>query len=222
MQSATEHFILESREECSIIHLISADRMNRLTLARLQALTVLMEELTDIATTEADRRPLIMASNDEYFSVGADLNEISALSSTEAVEFARCGQSLMSLIDEFPVSVYAAIAGYCMGGGLDLALACDFRVCAANAIFGHRGATLGLITGWGGTQRLAGLLGRGRALQMFAAAEKFGASQALDVGLVNEITANPLAKCVEQIATKASALSLNPDEHRHSRPDEIN
>ncbi len=209
MPSATEHFIVESREECSIIHLISADRMNRLTLARVQALSVLMEELTEVAKTETDRKPLIITGNNEYFSVGADLNEIAALSSTAALEFARYGQSLMRLIDDFPAQVYAAISGYCMGGGLDLALACDFRVCAANAVFGHRGAALGLITGWGGTQRLAGLLGRARALEMFASAEKLGAAEALDLGLVGEITANALARCIEQIAAKATPPSLN-------------
>ena len=191
--------------------------MSRLTFARVQALTALMEGLTEFSHTEADRRPLIITGNDEYFSVGADLNEIAALSGPEALAFARCGQHLMQVIDGFPGPVYAAISGYCMGGGLDLALACDFRVCGANAIFGHRGAVLGLITGWGGTQRLAGLLGRGRALGVFATAEKLGAAEALDLGLVGEITANPLARCVEQIAAKASALSLN----RPSRPDEI-
>ena len=183
--------------------------MSRLTFARVQALTALMEGLTEFSHTEADRRPLIITGNDEYFSVGADLNEIAALSGPEALAFARCGQHLMQVIDGFPGPVYAAISGYCMGGGLDLALACDFRVCGANAIFGHRGAVLGLITGWGGTQRLAGLLGRGRALGVFATAEKLGAAEALDLGLVGEITANPLARCVEQIAAKASALSLN-------------
>ena len=183
--------------------------MNRLTLARVQALSLLMEELTDVARTQTDRKPLIITGNDEYFSVGADLNEIAGLSSTDALEFARCGQSLMSLVDDFPARIYAAISGYCMGGGLDLALACDFRVCAANATFGHRGAALGLITGWGGTQRLASLLGRGRALQIFAAAEKFRPAEAVDVGLVTEIAANPLARCVELVANQAATPSLN-------------
>lgn len=200
MQSATEHFILESREECSIIHLISADRMNRLMLARVQSMSRLVEQLMGEVPGSAKCRPLIITGDDEYFSVGADLTEIAALSSTDALAFAREGQQLMNLIDEFPAPVYAAISGYCMGGGLDLALACDFRLSAANAVFGHRGAALGLITGWGGTQRLRDLVGRGRALQMFAAAEKLGAAEALEVGLISEIAANPLARCVELIA----------------------
>ena len=102
----------------------------------------------------------------------------------------------MSLIDDFPAPVYAAVSGYCMGGGLDLALACDFRICAANAIFGHRGAALGLITGWGGTQRLPRIVGRARALPMFVAAEKLGAAEALEIGLVSEIVSDPLGHAI--------------------------
>jgi len=79
-----------------------------------------------------------------------------------------------------------------MGGGLDLALACQHRLAASNAVFGHRGAALGLITGWGGTQRLPRLIGKGRALQMFVAAEKVGAAQALAIGLVERIAENPV------------------------------
>ena len=180
--------------------------MNRLTLARVQSLTTVIEEVAEAAAAKTNGKPLIITGNDEWFSVGADLNEIAALSSTDAVEFARHGQRLMSLVDRFPAPVYAAVSGYCMGGGLDLALACDFRVCSANAIFGHRGAALGLITGWGGTQRLAGLIGRARALEMFTATEKLGAAEALETGLINEIAANPPARCVELIVRPGRTL----------------
>ena len=180
--------------------------MNRLTLARVQALTVLIEQLAEAAPPNTDCRPLIFAGNDEYFSVGADLNEIAALSSTDALQFAREGQSLMSVIDDFPAPVYAAVSGYCMGGGLDLALACDFRLCAANAVFGHRGAALGLITGWGGTQRLANLVGRTRALDMFVRAERLEARDALAMCLVSEIAAAPLVRCLDLISRQRAKL----------------
>jgi enoyl-CoA hydratase/carnithine racemase len=79
-----------------------------------------------------------------------------------------------------------------MGGGLDLALACHYRIVSPDAIFGHRGAALGLITGWGGTQRLSRLIGKASALQMFVAAEKIGAQYALESGLVDRIAEDPL------------------------------
>ena len=79
-----------------------------------------------------------------------------------------------------------------MGGALDLALACQRRIAGSHALFGHRGAALGLITGWGGTQRLPRLIGKARALQMFLAAEKVHAPQALAIGLVNDIAGDPI------------------------------
>ena len=89
----------------------------------------------------------------------------------------------MLAIDHFPVPVIAAIRGYCMGGGMDLALACDYRIASPDAVFGHRGASLGLITGWGGTQRLPRLIGKARALQMFLLAEMVNAEEAKASGL---------------------------------------
>lgn len=87
-----------------------------------------------------------------------------------------------------------------MGGGLDLALACHRRIAAPNAVFGHRGAALGLITGWGGTQRLPGLIGKGCALEMFVAAEKIHAARAVEVGLVDAVAADPVAEAILRIS----------------------
>lgn len=108
----------------------------------------------------------------------------------------------MRTIADFPAPVYAAISGYCMGGGLDLALACRYRMASPHAIFGHRGAALGLITGWGGTQRLPRIVGKGRALEMFVTAEKISAARALSIGLVDAIVPDPVAESVERIHSK--------------------
>jgi enoyl-CoA hydratase/carnithine racemase len=109
------------------------------------------------------------------------------------------GQALMQAVERFPAPVYAAVSGYCMGGGLDLALACQRRVAAPGAVFGHRGSALGLITGWGGTQRLPRLIGKMRALEMFLAAEKISASRALAVGLVDAVADDPVAEALVRI-----------------------
>jgi enoyl-CoA hydratase/carnithine racemase len=135
---------------------------------------------------------LIITGNEKFFSAGADLNEISVLTAAQAFEFSRRGQALMQAIDQFPVPVTAAIRGYCMGGGMDLALACDFRIAAPTAVFGHRGASLGVMTGWGGTQRLPRLIGKARAMQMFLLAEMVKADEALRIGLVDEISNHPI------------------------------
>ena len=157
---------LEERGELRVLRLRSSDGTNRLTRNCVLSLTEMVSQLA------RERRSIILAGNDRFFSAGADLEEIRALNGPSAYEFSKVGQTLMNAIDYFPAPVYAAISGYCMGGGLDLALACHHRIASAHAVFGHRGAALGLITGWGGTQRLPRLIGKGRALEMFVAAEK--------------------------------------------------
>jgi len=187
--------ILYRREPCGdavVLRLVSDDGTNRLTRARVQAVTAAVE---DLAAHPPAR--LVIAGNAKFFSAGADLNEIAALTGAEAFRFAQMGQRLMTAVASFPTPTIAAIQGYCMGGGLDLALACDRRIASAHALFGHRGAALGLITGWGGTQRLSRLVGKGRALQMFLAAEKLHAPQALRAGLVDAIVEDPLAAALE-------------------------
>jgi enoyl-CoA hydratase/carnithine racemase len=169
--------------------------MNRLTRKKVIALD---QEIRNMAASGAPVLPLVL-SGDRNFSVGADLNEIRQLSGPDALEFARLGQSLMQALESYPAPVIAAIEGHCMGGGLDLALACHRRIAAPGAVFGHRGAALGLITGWGGTQRLPRLIGKGRALELFVAAEKIQASRALVIGLVDAIAADPVAEALRQL-----------------------
>ncbi len=131
------------------------------------------------------------------------MNEIAALTGAEAYEFAAMGQALMNAVAKFPAPTYAAVWGYCMGGGLDLALACRYRIAHPHAVFGHRGAALGLITGWGGTQRLPRLAGKAKALEMFLAAEKVHAAKAVEIGLVDRVAEEPVLACLERITTKA-------------------
>ncbi len=193
-------YSLEWRDDAVILRLVSDDGTNRLTRVRVQALTAAVEEL-------AARPPsrLVIAGNTKFFSAGADLNEIAALTGAEAFHFAQMGQGLMNAVATFPAPTVAVIHGYCMGGGLDLALACARRIASAHALFGHRGAALGLITGWGGTQRLPRLVGKTRALQMFLAAEKLRAPQALQAGLVDAVIADPLAAALERVSRKPLA-----------------
>jgi enoyl-CoA hydratase/carnithine racemase len=183
---------LKFYSKVTVLRLHSHDGMNRLS-------RVVLKQLSDGIKAIPRDKPLILTGNNKFFSAGADLHEIAALTGPAAYDFAKMGQALMNSIDRFPAPVYAAIEGYCLGGGLDLALACDFRVAAPNAIFGHRGAALGLITGWGGTQRLPRLIGKGRALQMFCAAEKIGATLAFAIGLVNAVAENPLEEAVARL-----------------------
>jgi enoyl-CoA hydratase len=194
-------FSLENQAGIFLLRLQSQDGTNRLTQRRVQALQEIVGKIS------AKAMPLVISGNTSFFSVGAELQEISELDAPSAHEFSKMGQALMSMIDQFPAPVFAAIEGYCMGGGLDLALACRHRIASARAMFGHRGAALGLITGWGGTQRLPRLVGKGRALEMFVAAEKVTATQALQMGLVEAIAQDPVAEALRRaIATRNGTL----------------
>lgn len=182
-----------------MLRLQSDDGTNRLTRRCVLSLTAEISRLARQALTSVNAG-LVIAGNARFFSAGADLAEISTLHGPSAFEFSKMGQALMAAIAGFPAPVYAAIVGYCMGGGLDLALACHHRIASPHAIFGHRGAALGLITGWGGTQRLPRLLGKARALEMFVAAEKITAQHALRMGLIDAIAEDPVAEAVRRLA----------------------
>jgi enoyl-CoA hydratase len=173
------------------MRLLSAEGTNKLRIACINALHDTVQKLR-MKAESGDLKRLIITGNAKFFSAGADLNEISQLTAAQAFEFSRAGQALMLAIDQFPAPVIAAVRGYCMGGGMDLALSCDYRIAAPNAVFGHRGASLGLMTGWGGTQRLPRLIGKSRAMQMFLLAEMVKAEEALTIGLVDKIADDPV------------------------------
>jgi enoyl-CoA hydratase/carnithine racemase len=188
------YFQIEHLDSVCILRLVSEDGTNRLSRACVLALTSIIRDLED------EVRPLVITGNQKFFSAGAEIAEIAALSGPEAYEFSQMGQDLMNTVERFPAPVLAAVSGYCMGGGLDLALACHRRIASAHAVFGHRGAALGLMTGWGGTQRLPRLIGRAKALEILVTAEKIHASEALRIGLVDALADNPVAEAVLQMS----------------------
>ncbi len=202
LTAAEKYVEIERKAEVAILRIASPDGTNKLGMARIRALHRAIEELTREAQS-GQIQGLIITGNDKFFSVGADLNEISQLSGPQALAFSRTGQALMSAIDQFPTSVIAAIRGYCMGGAMDLALACDYRIAAPNAVFGHRGASLGVMTGWGGTQRLPRLIGKPRAMQMFLLAEMVKADEALKIGLVDGTADDPIRHAVRSFLSDA-------------------
>ena len=187
-------FVVEEANNYSILRLQSDDDTNRLQKNCVEKLTTAIRHLA----VEKTCKLLVITGNDKFFSAGADLAEISILNPGIAFEFGKMGQELMAAVAEFPAPTYAAISGYCFGGGLDLALACRHRIASPSAIFGHRGAALGLITGWGGTQRLPRLIGKARALEMFLIARTVTAKEALTMGLIDAIADNSLAEATRR------------------------
>jgi enoyl-CoA hydratase len=186
-------FQIDDARGVRVVRMCSENGTNRLTRDLVQSLADAAEQWRQ------EPRPLVITGNAKFFSAGADLEEIVALDEPSALEFSKMGQRLMSVIDDFPAPVYAAISGYCMGGGLDVALACRHRIASPHAVLGHRGAALGLITGWGGTQRLPRLIGKAQALEIFVATEKVSAVRALNIGLVDGIADDPMAEAIRRL-----------------------
>jgi enoyl-CoA hydratase len=135
-------------------------------------------------------RGVVITGSEHAFAAGAEIAEVARLTPTSALEFSRRGQRVLGTIGSSAKPVIAAIRGYCIGGGLDLALACRARIAGTDAVFAHPGATLGIITGWGGTQRLPQLIGRGRTIEMLVMGGRIRASQALTWGLVSKVSAD--------------------------------
>ena len=142
-------------------------------------------------------RSIIFTGTDNVFLSGADIRELRLLSTAAALDFSRRGQRLMEKLAETRQTVIAAINGYCMGGGLDFALACHIRVGSPQAVFAHPGARLGIITGWGGTQRLPRLIGKNNALEMFVSAKQITSNEAHRLGLITGIYDPVLAGAVQ-------------------------
>jgi len=163
------------------------DGLPRLTRSLLAELGSQIERLA----TTPESPGCVITGSDRAFAVGADVNELVRLSPAEAFDFSREGQRVLRIIEQSAKPVVAAIRGYCMGGGLDLALACHARIASPDAVFAHPGGTLGILTGWGGTQRLTRLIGRARALEMLTTGRTLDAKEAREFGLLSEIVSSP-------------------------------
>jgi enoyl-CoA hydratase/carnithine racemase len=129
----------------------------------------------------------VITGTEQSFASGAEIGELAELLPAHAFEFSRTGQRVFRAIENCAKRVVAAILGYCMGGGLDLALACHARIAAPDAVFAHPGGALGILTGWGGTQRLPRLIGRSRAMELLASGGRITAREALDWGLITQL-----------------------------------
>ena len=152
----------------------------------------------------------VITGSARAFCAGAELGEITSLLGGDALEFAREGQGVMERIERSAKPVIAAVRGYCMGGGFDLALACRWRVAGRDAVFAHRGAALGLVTGWGGTQRLARLIGRARTTEILVTGNTIAADEALAIGIVREIVVDDEVLPRAMQLARGYALKLVP------------
>ena len=168
------------------------DKMNALNFATLEEIKGIFEEAADNRTIKA---VIITGAGEKAFIAGADISEIATLNEVNARKFAENGQEIFAMIENCHKPVIAVANGFTLGGGCELAMACHMRIATANAKFGQPEVNLGIIPGYGGTQRLTHLVGRGKAIELMMTGDMIGAEEARELGLVNYV-----------LATKAEAM----------------
>lgn len=195
-----ETLLVEKRDRIAFITINRPDKLNALN-AKTKA------ELKDVfegVQTDPDVDVVILTgSGQKAFVAGTDIKELTSLNEQSGREFSLGGQTVFNLIENLGKPVIAAVNGYALGGGAELALACHIRIASENAKFGQPEVALGIIPGYGGTQRLGRLVGKGKAMEMILTGDQVDAQEALRIGLVNAVVPQTdLMKTAEAMAGK--------------------
>ena len=178
------HVLLEKKGQVAIATVNRPNALNALNSAVLDDLN----EMLDTVAADGEIRVLVLTgAGEKAFVAGADIAEMSTLTKAEAEAFGKKGNDVFRRLETLPIPVIAAVNGYALGGGCELSMACDIRICSDTTVFGQPETGLGITPGFGGTQRLSRLVGPGMAKQMIYSAKNVKADEAYRVGLVNAV-----------------------------------
>ena len=166
-----------------------------------------LNETLDAVELDVVRCLILTGAGQKSFVAGADIGEMSTLTKAEGEAFGKKGNDVFRKLETFPIPVIAAVNGFALGGGCEIAMSCDIRICSENAIFGQPEVGLGITPGFGGTQRLARLVGAGMAKQMIYTARNIKAEEAYRIGLVNAIYSQE--ELMAQAEEMASGIAKN-------------
>jgi len=198
--------LVERRGPVVVATLNRPNKGNALNTALVHALAQLVEQ-TEISSAHADgpRALVLTGAGDKAFSAGADVSDLDGIDGATAELQMRRGQAVFGSLQELPIAVIAAVNGFALGGGLELAMAADVRIAAPTAMLGQPEISLGNLPGWGGTQRLPRLIGQGRATELIFTGELISAARAFEIGLINQVADDPLKAALdfaEQVARR--------------------
>lgn len=187
---------------------ITINRPDKLNALNKDVFTDLNKALDEIQSNSEIKSVIITGAGTKAFVAGADISEFNALNKEEAMALAKRGQDTFARIENSTKPIVAAVNGFALGGGCELAMSCHFRLASENAKFGQPEVNLGLIPGYGGTQRLVQLIGKGKAMELLMSAHMIDANEAKQLGLVNYVTATETLldhtkKILEVINSKA-------------------
>jgi enoyl-CoA hydratase len=203
---ALETLLVERSEQVVVVTLNRPDKLNALNSTVLRELLQVFLELSNVETRARPRAAILTGSGDKAFVAGADIAEMSAMTVAEAKSFSDAGHRLNAVIEEASFPVIAAVNGFALGGGCELALACDFIYASERAKFGQPEVNLGLMPGFGGTQRLARRVGLGLARELIYTGDVINAERALAINLVNAVVPHAeLMPRVREVADKIAA-----------------
>ena len=173
-------------EQDGFVGVITINRPKALNALNSQVLDELDATL-DAVNLDETRALILTGAGEKSFVAGADIGEMSTLTKAEGEAFGKKGNDVFRKLETFPIPVIAAVNGFALGGGCEISMSCDIRICSENAIFGQPEVGLGITPGFGGTQRLARLVGPGMAKQMIYTARNIKADEAFRIGLVNAV-----------------------------------
>ena len=193
-------------EQQGAVAVLTIDRPKALNALNPEVLADLKAAFEGIDQNTA-RCVVLTGAGDKSFVAGADIGSMSTMTKAEGEAFGKLGNDIFLMIESFPLPVIAAVNGFALGGGCELAMSCDIRICSDNAMFGQPEVGLGITPGFGGTQRLARLVGMGMAKQMLYTARNIDAGEALRIGLVNAVV--PQAELMDTALKMASTIAKN-------------
>ena len=197
------------------VEIITVDRQSALNALNDEVLKDLQAAF-EAVDQEKVRCIVLTGAGAKSFVAGADIAAMSTMSKAEGEAFGKLGNDIFLMIENFPLPVIAAVNGFALGGGCELSMCCDFRICSENAVFGQPEVGLGITPGFGGTQRLARLVGPGMAKQMIYTARNIKADEALRIGLVNAVY--PIEELMPAALKLANGIAKNaPIAVRHCK-----
>ena len=198
-----EFITYEVEGQIGIITINRPKALNALNSAVLDEL----DKTLDAVDQEAIRCLILTGAGEKSFVAGADIGEMSTLTKAEGEAFGKKGNDVFRKLETFPIPVIAAVNGFALGGGCEISMSCDIRICSENAVFGQPEVGLGITPGFGGTQRLARLVGTGKAKEMIYGARNIKAEEAYRIGLVNNVY--PAEELMPAAKKLASTIARN-------------
>ena len=198
-----EFITYEVEGQIGIITINRPKALNALNSAVLDEL----DKTLDAVDQEAIRCLILTGAGEKSFVAGADIGEMSTLTKAEGEAFGKKGNDVFRKLETFPIPVIAAVKGFALGGGCEISMSCDIRICSENAVFGQPEVGLGITPGFGGTQRLARIVGTGKAKEMIYGARNIKAEEAYRIGLVNNVY--PAEELMPAAKKLASTIARN-------------